>query len=89
MEVFLHKICGQPVQPPVSMQLRRCTPEQVAHGVEKAITKNRAEVTVAPVTMKASAGFGSLFPDLALRTAKLAGGDKVGAELAEGQKHLR
>lgn len=65
------------------------TPEQVAHGVEKAITKNRAEVTVAPVTMKASAGFGSLFPDLALRTAKLAGGDKVGAELAEGQKHLR
>ena len=35
MEVFLHKICGQPVQPPVSMQLRlaarrsrprRCTP---------------------------------------------------------------
>ena len=28
MEVFLHKICGQPVQPPVSMQLRRCTPEQ-------------------------------------------------------------
>ena len=25
---FLHKICGQPVQPPVSMQLRRCTPEQ-------------------------------------------------------------
>ena len=28
MKVFLHKICGQPVQPPVSMQLRRCTPEQ-------------------------------------------------------------
>ena len=28
MEVFLHKICGQPVQPPVPMQLRRCTPEQ-------------------------------------------------------------
>ena len=28
MEVFLHKICGQPVQPPVSMQLRRCMPEQ-------------------------------------------------------------
>ena len=30
MEVFLHKICGQPVQPPVSMQLRRCTPEQAS-----------------------------------------------------------
>ena len=28
MEVFLHKICGQPVQPPVPMQLRCCTPEQ-------------------------------------------------------------
>lgn len=43
---------------------RTVTPDQVAAGVVKAITKNRGEVVVAPVELRAGARFGSLFPSI-------------------------
>lgn len=43
---------------------RTVSPDQVAAGVVKAITKNRGEVVVAPVEIRAGARFGSLFPSI-------------------------
>lgn len=65
------------------------TPEQVADAVERAILRDRAEITVAPLTLKIGAALGSLAPDTAQRFARLAGGDKVSASVSQGQEHLR
>lgn len=43
---------------------RTVTPEQVAAGVIKAITKNRGEVVVAPAEIRFGARLGSLFPSI-------------------------
>lgn len=43
---------------------RTVTPEQVAAGVVKAITKNRGEVVVAPAEIRFGARLGSLFPSI-------------------------
>ena len=41
------------------------TPDQVAHGVMKAILKDRAEVSVAPLSLRAGTTLGALQPELA------------------------
>lgn len=43
---------------------RTVSPEQVASGVVKAITKNRGEVVVAPAEIRFGARLGSLFPSI-------------------------
>lgn len=43
---------------------RTVTPEQVASGVLKAITRNRGEVVVAPFELRAGARLGSIFPSV-------------------------
>ena len=65
------------------------TPDQVAAAVVRGITKNRGELTVAPVTMRLGATLGSVAPETALRVARLSGGDRVSSEIAGGQEHLR
>jgi short-subunit dehydrogenase len=43
---------------------RTTTPEKVAAGVVKAITRNRGEIVVAPAELRLGARFGSLFPSV-------------------------
>lgn len=65
------------------------SPEQVADAVAAAIAHNRGEVDVAPLTIRASAMFAGLAPELAARITKLVGGHKIGSDLADGQAKLR
>jgi short-subunit dehydrogenase len=43
---------------------RTVTPEKVAAGVARAITKNRGEIVVAPAELRFGARFGSIFPSV-------------------------
>lgn len=65
------------------------TPEQVADGVVRGITRNKGEVIVAPVAMRVGARFGMLAPETGARLARLSGGDRVSRDIARGQAHLR
>jgi len=65
------------------------TPDDVAAAVVRSIRKNRGEITVAPVAMKVGATLGAVAPETALRVARLSGGDRVSADIAGGQEHLR
>lgn len=60
------------------------TPEDVAAGVLRAITADRAEVTVAPAFMRAMTTFAELAPQLAAGLGRRAGSDRVSAAIAEG-----
>lgn len=65
------------------------TPEQVADAVVSAITRNRAEITVAPLPMRIGAIIGSAFPRVAAFSQRISRGDRVAAEMAEGQAGFR
>ncbi|WP_205698221.1 SDR family oxidoreductase [Conexibacter sp. SYSU D00693] len=62
------------------------TPSDVAEAVESAIVRDRGEVTVAPVSMKALTTFAEVAPGLSAKVARLAGSDKVSASIAAGQQ---
>ena len=65
------------------------TSGDVAAAVIRAIETDRAELDVAPVALRAGAAFASLAPQLAASASRLAGSDRVSAELAERQRHKR
>jgi short-subunit dehydrogenase len=69
--------------------MRTVTPEAVAAGVVKAVRRDRAEVVVAPVELRAGAAVGSVLAGLSERLQKAGGGAKVAATLAEGQRDKR
>jgi short-subunit dehydrogenase len=62
------------------------TPEQVAAAVISAIERNRAEVDVAPVTLRIGAAVGGAAPGLAGTAQRLLGGEKIASELADGER---
>ena len=64
MEVFLHKICGQPVQPPVSMQLRRCTPEQApaVYALQNEVLQKKSSETPVSELFLTYSSFSGTFP---------------------------
>jgi short-subunit dehydrogenase len=62
------------------------TPEDVARAVVRAIERNRAEVDVAPLPLRAGAVFASLAPELAARGARLFGSDRIAHDVA-GKQH--
>jgi uncharacterized protein len=64
------------------------TPEQVAEAVVRAIEDNRAEVDVAPLTLRLGASLAGLAPELAARLSRMMGGEKVAADLTAGQRHI-
>ncbi|MBJ7472877.1 MAG: SDR family NAD(P)-dependent oxidoreductase [Solirubrobacteraceae bacterium] len=66
-----------------------CTPQDVAAATVTAITKNRGEVTVAPLTMKVGAVFGSALPTVAAMTQKASGAKAIADRMAEGQASFR
>jgi short-subunit dehydrogenase len=65
------------------------TPEQVAAGVLRAIERNRAEVEVAPLAMRAGTSAGVLMPELSAKLQRRFGGDRIAERMAEGQRAKR
>ena len=62
------------------------TPEQVAAAVIAAVQRNRAEVDVAPATLRLGAAFASVAPATAAWGARLMGSHRIAAEMAERQR---
>jgi short-subunit dehydrogenase len=65
------------------------SPEQVAHGVVHAIERNRAEVVVAPLNLRAGAAVGGLLPELVANVQRRLGGDRISQRMAEAQRSKR
>jgi uncharacterized protein len=65
------------------------TPDDVAAGVITAIERNRAEVEVAPASLRLGAGFAGLAPQLAATFSRLMGGERVAREHVVGQRDKR
>jgi short-subunit dehydrogenase len=61
------------------------SPEQVAAAVITAIERNRGEVSVAPVAVRAGASVAAVFPDFAAAAQRLLGSERVAARLSERQ----
>ena len=64
-------------------------PEDVARAVLGAIERNRAEVDVAPLPLRAGTIFAELAPDLAARGARLLGSDDIAHRVAGTQREKR
>ena len=62
------------------------TSQDVAAAVISAIERNRAEVEVAPATLRIGATFAGAAPGLAATGQRLLGGRKLASELASGQR---
>jgi len=65
------------------------SPEDVAAGVVRAIERNRAEIEVAPLGLRAGAAAGGLLPELAANVQRRLGGDRIAERMAEGQRAKR
>ena len=77
------------VGPQLPPGVRTVSPTQVADGVLRAIERNRAEVTVAPFDLRVGSMVGSVAPGLAALANRLAGSDRIAAELAAGHRDKR
>jgi short-subunit dehydrogenase len=64
-------------------------PEDVARAVVRAIERNRGEVDVAPLPMRAGAIFASLAPELAASVARRLGSQDISRRMQEGQRDKR
>jgi short-subunit dehydrogenase len=65
------------------------TPEAVADAVVRAISRNRGEVDVAPLSLRAGAMAANLAPDLAATVQRKLGGQRVADEHAVSQTEKR
>ena len=64
-------------------------PDQVADAVIKGIERNRAEIDVAPVSLRVGGWLFGASPTLVSAMARRMGGAKVGEQLGEGQREKR
>ncbi len=65
------------------------TPEDVAKAVAGAIEKNRGEVEVAPLPLRASTLLASVAPEMAGRLARRLGSEEITRDMAAGQSDKR
>lgn len=65
------------------------TPEQVAGAVVSAIERNRGEVDVAPLSLRAGAVLAQVAPGVAAALSRRLGAGSVARELAAGQRSKR
>ena len=65
------------------------SPEDVARAVVEAIERNRAEVDVAPLSLRAGAAVAGLAPELAMNVARRLGSDAISREFAQAQRDKR
>jgi hypothetical protein len=60
-------------------------PDEVADAVVRAIRHNRAEIEVAPMTLRAGTAIAALAPELAARAIRLLGGERIALDFERGQ----
>ncbi len=65
------------------------TPQDVARASAQAIERNRGEVDVAPIALRAGAIFGGIAPDVAAAVTRRTGGDDVASSIAAAQSDKR
>jgi short-subunit dehydrogenase len=65
------------------------SPRDVASAVAEAIERNRAEVDVAPLPLRAGTIFASVAPGLAATVTRMTGSDEVAVSIAAGQRDKR
>jgi short-subunit dehydrogenase len=65
------------------------SPEDVARGVVSAIERNRGEVDVAPLPLRASAIFAGVAPELAGSVARRLGSEEISRDMEAGQRDKR
>ena len=65
------------------------SPQEVAEAVMSAIERNRAEVSVAPITMRIGASVGGAAPALASAVSRRFGSERIAADIAAGQRDKR
>jgi short-subunit dehydrogenase len=65
------------------------TPEDVAEAVAHAIERDRAEIGVAPLGLRAGAAFGGLLPEVSARVQRRLGAGRIADDMAEGQRDKR
>ncbi len=65
------------------------TPEQVAKAVARAITRNRAEVDVAPFGLRLTAVLSGIAPEFVLQSGRLLGTDRIASQFEDRQAAKR
>jgi short-subunit dehydrogenase len=60
------------------------SPQDVARAVASAIERNRGEVDVAPLPLRAGAIFAGMAPEIAATVTRRSGGDEIASALAAG-----
>jgi short-subunit dehydrogenase len=65
------------------------SPEDVAAAVIRVVEQNRAEVAVAPASLRLGASFAGLAPGIAATFSRRMGSDKIAINLASGQVDKR
>jgi short-subunit dehydrogenase len=65
------------------------SPADVADAVVRAVERNRAQVEVAPISLRLGTSFAGLAPALAAATTRRLGGARIASALAEGQRDKR
>jgi short-subunit dehydrogenase len=65
------------------------TPEQVADGVVRGIERERAEVDVAPLSLRVGTRISELVPVTAARVQRRLGSERIADELADAQRDKR
>lgn len=65
------------------------TAGEVGDAVVRGIERNRAEIDVAPLTLRVGMVAAALAPELSARVQRRLGGDKVAEQLAEAQRDKR
>ncbi len=65
------------------------SPEDVASAVLQAVERDRAEIEVAPASLRLGAAFAAVAPQLAATVSRRMGAEKTAAELAAGQSNKR
>ena len=69
--------------------VRLVSPEQVADAVVDAVERDRAEVDVAPLALRAGAAFASLAPAAAAAVSRRMGSGRIAERMADGQRDKR
>lgn len=75
------------LEPPAGMGM--VSPEQVARGVVKAILKDRAEVTIAPLALRAGTTLGHLVPEVSALMQRTFTSPDYMDQFIAGQEHKR
>jgi short-subunit dehydrogenase len=80
---------GVKLRGPARLMAGTRSAEDVAAAVLRAIERNRAEIDVAPLSLRLGASFAGLAPGIASAASRWLGSEKIALELAEGQRDKR